>query len=59
MVSQLAVQASARDLIFRDPNEFTAGEIHNHLPRWEEILQGQPKRDEILSYLKFGVDVRE
>ena len=27
MVSQLAVQASARDLIFRDPNDFTAGEI--------------------------------
>ena len=59
MVSQLAVQVSARDLIFRDPNDFTAGEIHNHLPRWEEILQGQPKRDEIFSYLKFGVDVRE
>lgn len=59
MVSQLAVQVSPRDLIFRDPNEFTAGEIHNHLPRWEEILQAQPKRDEILSYLKFGVDVHE
>jgi len=59
MVSQLAVQASAPDLIFRDPNDFTAGEIHNHLLRWEEILQGQPKRDEIVSYLKFGVDVRE
>lgn len=57
MVSQLAVQASARDRIFRDPNEFMTGEIHNHLPRLEKILQGQPKRDEILFYLKFGVDV--
>ena len=57
MVSKLPVRASARDLLFRDPDNFTAGEIHFHLPRWDVILQGHNKRDEILSYLKVGVDV--
>ena len=59
MVSKLSVRASARDLLFRDPDNFTAGEIHFHLPRWDVILQGHNKRDEILSYLKIGVDVND
>ena len=57
MVSKLPLRASARDLLFRDPNSFTVGEIHCHLPRWDAILQGHNKRDKILSYLKIGVDV--
>ena len=59
MVSKLSVRASARDLLFSDPDNFTAGEIHFHLPRWDVILQGHNKRDEILSYLKIGVDVHD
>ena len=59
MVSKLSVRASARDLLFRDPDNFTAGKIHVHLPRWDVILQGHNKRDEILSYLKIGVDVHD
>ena len=39
------------------PSNFTAGEIYYHLVRWNEILEGHKKRDEILSYVKFGVDV--
>ena len=57
MVSKLSVRASARDLLFRDPDNLTAGEIHYHLPRWDVILQGHFKRDEILSYLSLGGDV--
>ena len=59
MVSKLSVRASTRDLLFRDPDNFTAGEIHFHLPRWDAILQGHNKRDGILSYLKIGVDVHD
>ncbi|XP_067051172.1 uncharacterized protein [Acropora muricata] len=59
MVSKLSVRASARDLLFRDLDNFTAGKIHVHLPRWDVILQGHNKRDEILSYLKIGVDVHD
>jgi len=35
MVSHLISRVSACDLIFRDPNVFTAGEIPNHFPRWD------------------------
>ena len=59
MVSKLSVRESACDLLFRDPNNFTAGEIHFHLPCWHVILQGHNKRDESLSYLKIGVDVHD
>ena len=56
-VSKLAVKASVRDLRFRHPVCFRAGNIHNFITRWEEVLTGQEKRAEILSYLKDGVDV--
>ena len=56
-VSKLAVKASVRDLRFRHPVCFRAGNIHNFITRWEEVLTGQEKRAEILSYLRDGVDV--
>ena len=56
-VSKLAVKASVRDLRFRHPVCFRAGNIHNFITRWEEVLTGQEKRAEILSYLIDGVDV--
>ena len=56
-VSKLAVKASVRDLRFRNPVCFRAGNIHNFITRWEEVLTGQEKRAEILSYLRDGVDV--
>ena len=59
IVSKLSVRASARDLLFRDHNNFTVGEIHFHLPRWDVILQGHNKQDEILSSLKISVDVHD
>ena len=33
----VSVRPCARDLLFRDPDNFTAGEIHFHLPRWDVI----------------------
>ena len=56
-VSKLAVKASVRDLRFRNPVCFHAGNIHNFITRWEGVLTGQEKRAEILSYLRDGVDV--
>ena len=56
-VSKLAVRASVRDLRFRNPVCFRAGNILNFITRWEEVLAGQEKRAEILSYLRDGVDV--
>ena len=40
-----------------DPVCFHASNIHNFITRWEEVLTGQEKRAEILSYLRDGVDV--
>ena len=56
-VSKLAVKASVRDLRFRNPVYFRAGNIHNFIARWEEVLKGEEKRAEILSYLRDGVDI--
>ena len=56
-VSKLPVKASVRDLRFRNPVCFRAGNIHNFITRWEGVLTGQEKRAEILSYLRDGVDV--
>ena len=43
-VSKLAFKASVRDLRFRNPVCFRAGNIHNFITRWEEVLTGQEKR---------------
>lgn len=56
-VSKLAVKAFVSDLRFRNPVCFRTGNIHNFITRWEEVLTGQEKRAEILSYLRDGVDV--
>lgn len=57
MVSNGRVLASPRDLLFRDPAAFVAGEIRRHSPVWQLVLQEHTKRSEILSYIDNGVDV--
>ena len=52
-------KASAEDLIFRDPDYFVAGEIHEHYNVWEQLLEGYHKREEILRYISEGVSVFE
>jgi len=37
LVSQCSAKASAKDVLFRDPESFVAGEIHRHVGEWEKI----------------------
>lgn len=46
-----------RKLAFRDPSSFKAGEIHHHLPMWEEVLAKNPRKEEILGWLEGGVNI--
>ena len=55
IVSSGRVLASLRDLLFRDPAAFVAGEIHRHAPVWRLILQEYTNF--ILRYIDNGVDV--
>ena len=38
LVSQRSAKASAKDVLFRDPESFVAGEIHRHVGEWEKFL---------------------
>ena len=59
MVSSLMAKASPSLLSFRNPDAFVAGELHRHVDKWEEILAQHPKQDEILSYIKYKVNVKD
>ena len=50
-------KTSASDVVFRDPDYFVAGELHNHLESWNFVLEGYHKRDEIIKYLMDGVSI--
>ena len=50
-------KTSASDVVFRDPDYFVAGELHNHLESWNFVLEGYHKRDEIIKYLTDGVSI--
>lgn len=59
MVSSLTAKASPGLLSFRNPDAFVSGELHRHVDKWEEIFTQHPKQDEILSYIKYKVNVRD
>ena len=59
MVSTLKAKASPSFLSFRNPDAFVAGELHRHVHKWEAILAQHPKQDEILSYIKYKINVRD
>ena len=59
MVSTLKAKASPSFLSFRNPDVFVAGELHRHVHKCEEILAQHPKQDEILSYIKYKINVRD
>lgn len=50
-------------LFLRDPEHFVAGELHNHVPDWNFLLQALDGSSlpcsEILGWLKHGVDVKD
>lgn len=41
----LGEKRDVRNLSVRDPNSFRAGEIHNHIPIWDKVLENNPMRD--------------
>lgn len=59
MVSKGVTHATPRDVVFRDTNYFMAGELSNHQFYWESILEQNPKKDEILSYIAHGVVIQD
>jgi hypothetical protein len=58
-VSRLEAKASVRELLFRNPDHFLAGEVHRQVDKWEQILGDDPKSKEILAYVKHEVNLRE
>lgn len=58
-VSECSVKASAKDVLFRNPEGFVAGETHRHVGKWEKILDLNPKQQETLHYIRHKVNVRE
>ena len=56
-VESLRSKASAADVVFRDPDYFTAGELHQHYEVWEFILEDFRKKDEVLQYIREGVSI--
>ena len=59
LVSQCSAKASAKDVLFRDPESFVAGEIHRHVGEWEKILGSYSKQQEVLHYIRHKVNVKE
>ena len=41
------------DLLFRDPEHFRVGELHEHVDSWKEIVTGNPTfhQSEVLSWI--------
>ena len=50
-------KANGKDLIFRNPDYFVAGELHHHSDTWNRILEGYHKRDEVLGFIHSKVSV--
>ena len=59
MVSCGSAHASPEQILFPDPQRFVAGQIHRHLAQCDCLLDGYPKRQEILGYISHGVKVSE
>ena len=44
---------------FRHPECFRAGELHNHIPMWERVLENNPLRENIMQWLQHGINVTD
>lgn len=51
--------ARIKDLRFRDPSHFVAGEIHHHSEFWQPLLAGLPHQEFFSKIITEGVDVRD
>lgn len=56
-VASSSVCANPKMLSFRDPASFTAGNLTVCASSWKTVLKGNPKRNELWSYISEGVDV--
>lgn len=56
-VASVSVCANPKMLSFRDPVSFTAGNLTVCASSWKTVLKGNPKRNELWSYISEGVDV--
>ena len=43
------------DVLFRDPDNFVAREIHRHVGEWSKILDSSSKKQEIMHYIRHKV----
>jgi len=59
LVSQCSAKASAKDVLFRNPESFVAGEIHRHVGEWEKIGGSYSNQQEVLHYIRYKVNVKE
>ena len=59
LVSQCLVKASAKDVLFRDPESFVTRKIHRHVGGWEKIWGSYSKQQGVLHYIRNKVNVKE
>ena len=48
LVSEWLGKVSAKDVLFRDPESFVAGEIHRLVREWEKIVGSYSKQQEVV-----------
>lgn len=61
-VLQGCALADANTLLFRDPNNFVAGELHRHPEAWREIFQSAPHYPqalEVINWIVCKVDIHQ
>ena len=58
-VSRWDALGDVGDLLFRGPEHFRAGELHEHVDSWKEIVTGVPTfhQSEVLSWIEGKVSV--
>ena len=48
---------SLGNLLFPDPDNFVAGQIHEHVQEWNHIIPDSEMKEEIMSWVQDGVDI--
>ncbi|XP_077993129.1 uncharacterized protein LOC144447097 [Glandiceps talaboti] len=56
-VSRGEMLATADDLLYRNPNDFIAGEVHKHVAFWDELTKPIVDRQEIMDWIKNKISI--
>lgn len=59
MIGKGHIETPLADLWVRDPESFVAGEPHKHTACWEYLTQDHPQKDQIMSWITDGINIRE